>query len=121
MYSYPLKFEFPMISLGRQVDVRNGDGRFIMRASDPFISFKDAMSYVDGGGREVFRAEGDSSFRLMFQFASMSSEWNIVTADGKPLAHGRVQGCECEHHLVGSRDAKQWARGYWRRAWKCSG
>lgn len=87
MYSYPLKFEFPMISLGRQVDVRNGDGKFIMRASDPFISFKDAMSYVDGGGRQVFRAEGDSSFRFMFQFASMSTEWNIVTAEGKPLAH----------------------------------
>lgn len=87
MYTYPLKMEFPMISIGRQVDVRNGDGKFIMRASDPFISFKDAMSYVDGSGKEVYRAEGDTSFRFMFQFASMSSTWNIVTADGKPVAH----------------------------------
>ena len=76
-----------MVSIGRQVDVRNGDGKFIMRASDPFISFKDSMSYIDGGGREVYRAEGDSSFRFMFQFASMSTEWNIVTADGKPVAY----------------------------------
>ena len=28
-----------MIGVGRQVDVRNGDGKFIMRAADPFISF----------------------------------------------------------------------------------
>jgi hypothetical protein len=87
MYSYPIKFEFPMISLGRHVDVRNGDGRFIMRASDPYISFKDSISYIDGGGREVYRAEGDTAFRFMFQFASMSSAWNIITADGKPVAH----------------------------------
>lgn len=87
MYSYPIKFEFPMISVGRQVDVKNGDGRFIMRASDPFISFKDSMSYIDGSGKEVYRAEGDTSFRMMFQFASMSTEWNIVTADGKPVAY----------------------------------
>ncbi|MFN8399678.1 MAG: hypothetical protein U0X74_06675 [Anaerolineales bacterium] len=87
MYTYPIKFEFPMISLGRQVDVKNGDGKFIMRASDPFISFKDSMSYVDGSGKEVYRAEGDSSFRFMFQFASMSTEWNVVTSDGKPVAY----------------------------------
>ncbi len=76
-----------MLSLGRQVDVKNGDGKFIMRASDPFISFKDSMSYIDGSGKEVYRAEGDTSFRFMFQFASMSSDWNIVTADGKPVAY----------------------------------
>lgn len=87
MYAYPIKFEFPMISLGRQVDVRNGDGKFIMRASDPFISFKDSMSFIDGGSREVFRAVGDTSFRMMFQFASMSTAWSIVTSDGRPLAH----------------------------------
>ena len=87
VYTYPIKFEFPMISIGRQVDVKNGDGKFIMRASDPFISFKDSMSYVDGSGKEVYRAEGDTSFRMAFQFASMSTEWNIVTADGKPVAH----------------------------------
>lgn len=87
VYTYPIKFEFPMISISRQVDVRNGDGKFIMRASDPFISFKDSMSFIDGSGKEVYRAEGDASFRMAFQFASMSSEWNIVTADGKPVAH----------------------------------
>lgn len=87
MYTYPIKFEFPIISLGRQVNVLNGDGKFIMRASDPFISFKDAMPYTDGSGREVYRAEGDTSFRMMFQFASMSTTWTIATPDGKPLAH----------------------------------
>ena len=87
MYSYPIKFEFPMISIGRQVDVKNGDGKFIMRASDPFISFKDSMSFVDGGGKQVYRAEGDTAFRFLFQIASMSTEWSIVTADGQPLAH----------------------------------
>lgn len=86
MYTYPLKFEFPMINIGRQVDVKNGDGKFIMRASDPFISFKDSISYIDGKSKEVYRAEGDTSFRFLFQFASMSSDWNIVTADGKPVA-----------------------------------
>ena len=87
MYTYPIKFEFPLINIGRQVDVKNGDGKFIMRASDPFISFKDFMSFIDGSGRQVYRAEGDTSFRFMFQFASMSSEWNIVTADGRPVAY----------------------------------
>ena len=87
MYTYPIKFEFPIISLGRQVNVLNGDGKFIMRASDPFISFKDAMPYTDGSGKEVIRAEGDTSFRMLFQFASMSTTWSIVTTDGSPLAH----------------------------------
>lgn len=87
MYTYPIKFEFPVISLGRQVNVLNGDGKFIMRATDPFISFKDAMPYTDSSGKEVYRAEGDTSFRMLFQFASMSTTWSIVTADGKPLAH----------------------------------
>lgn len=87
MYTYPIKFEFPMISMGRQVDVKNGDGKFIMHASDPFISFKDSMNIIDGSGKEVFRAEGDTSFRMMFQFASMSSAWTIVTSDGKPVAY----------------------------------
>lgn len=87
MYSYPIKLEFPMISIGRQVDVRNGDGKFIMRASDPFISFKDSMSFINGGSKEVYRAEGDTSFRMMFQLASMSTTWSIVTPDGRPLAH----------------------------------
>jgi hypothetical protein len=87
MYTYPIKFEFPLINIGRQVDVKNGDGKFIMRASDPFISFKDSISYIDGSSRQVYRAEGDTSFRFMFQFASMSSTWNIVTSDGKPVAH----------------------------------
>lgn len=85
MYSYPIKFEFPMISLGRQVDVRNGDGKFIMRASSPFLSFKDTISYIDGSGKRVFHADG-SDFRLLFEFTSMSSRWSIVTEDGKPVA-----------------------------------
>ena len=42
-----------MLSLGRQVDAKKGDGKFIMRASGPFISFKDSMSYIDGSGKEV--------------------------------------------------------------------
>jgi len=85
VYTYPLKFDFPMISIGRQVNVRNGDGKFIMRVSDPLISFKDSMSFTDGGGKVVYRADGDTSFRFMFQFASMSTVWNIVTPDGKLL------------------------------------
>jgi hypothetical protein len=87
MYTYPIKLDFPMISIGRQVDVRNGDGKFIMRAADPFISFKDVISYIDGSGKEVYRAEGDMSFRMMFSFASMSGDWSIVTADGRPVAY----------------------------------
>ncbi len=86
MYTYPIKLEFPFISIGRQVDVRNGDGRFIMRASDPAISFKDSMKVVDGNGKEVFQFNGDSSFRFLFQFASMSTEWNVQTPDGQLLA-----------------------------------
>ncbi|MFZ5880296.1 MAG: hypothetical protein ACOY0R_13070 [Chloroflexota bacterium] len=57
MYTCPLKFEFPVISLERQVNVLNGEGRFILRATDPVISFKDAMPYVDGGGKQVCCAE----------------------------------------------------------------
>ncbi|MCE9645881.1 MAG: hypothetical protein K8S20_07765 [Chloroflexi bacterium] len=86
MYSYPLKFEFPMISLGRQVDVKNGDGGFIMRVTDPFISFKDSMTAINGKGTAVYQINGDSSFRFLFQFASMSTDWTIQTMDGKPLA-----------------------------------
>jgi len=85
MYTYPIKLEFPMVSLGRQVDVRNGDGKFIMRAADPFISFKDSMSIVDGSGKAVYQVNGDSSFRMAFQFASTSTRWNVVTPDGKPV------------------------------------
>jgi len=85
MYIYPIKFEFPMVSIGRQVDVKNGDGKFIMRASDPFISFKDSMSVTDGSGKSVYRVDGDTSFRFMFQMASMSTVWNIVTPDGAPV------------------------------------
>lgn len=87
MYTYPIRFEFPMVSIGRQVDVKNGDGKFIMRASDPFIAFKDSMTIVDGSGKTVFQVNGDSSFRFMFQFASMSTEWAIVTPDGRPVAY----------------------------------
>ena len=83
MYTYPIKFEFPMISIGRQVDVRNGDGKFIMRASGPFVSFKDSMSIVDGSGKPVYQVNGDSSFRMMFEFASTSTRWDVVTPDGK--------------------------------------
>ncbi len=83
MYTYPIKFEFPMISIGRQVDVKNGDGKFIMRASDPVVSFKDSMSITDGRGQTVYRANGDSSFRMLFEFASTSTRWDIVAADGK--------------------------------------
>jgi len=72
-----------MISIGRQVDVKNGDGKFIMRASDPVISFKDSMSIVDGRGKTVYQVNGDSSFRMMFEFASTSTIWDIVTPDGK--------------------------------------
>ena len=85
MYSYPIKLEFPMISIGRQVDVRNGDGKFIMRATDPFISFKDSMSITDGHGKVVYQANGDTSFRMLFQFASTSSRWDILTPDGKQV------------------------------------
>lgn len=86
MYTYPIKFEFPMISIGRQVNVLNGDGKFIMSAKDPFISFKDSMSVVDGRGNQVFQFNGDSNFRFLFQFASVSTEWNIRTSDGKQMA-----------------------------------
>jgi len=86
MYSYPLKFEFPLISLGRSMDVQNGDGRFIMRVNDPFISMKDVISFIDGGGREVYQAKGDTSFRFLFRLFSFSFDWMIVTPDGKPVA-----------------------------------
>ena len=89
MYSYPIKLEFPMISIGRQVDVRNGDGKFIMRATDPFFSFKDSMNVTNGNGTSVYQINGDTSFRFMFQFASMSTVWNIQTPDGKPVASVR--------------------------------
>jgi len=89
MYSYPLKLEFPFISLGRQVDVKNGDGGFIMRVTDPFISFKDAMTVVNGKGTAAYQINGDTSFRFLFQFASMSTDWTIQTADGKPVAFVR--------------------------------
>jgi len=72
-----------MISIGRQVDVKNGDGKFIMRASDPIVSFKDSMNITDSRGQTVYRANGDSSFRMMFEFASTSTRWDIVTPDGK--------------------------------------
>jgi hypothetical protein len=85
MYTYPIKFEFPMISIGRQVDVKNGDGKFIMRATDPFISFKDSMNVTAGNGSLVYRFNGDTSFRFLFQFASMSTVWNIQTPDGKAV------------------------------------
>jgi hypothetical protein len=86
MYTYPIKFEFPMISLGRQVDVRNGDGKFIMRASDPFVSFKDEITVTSGSGATVYQFKGDTSFRFIFQFASMSTDWTIQTPDGNPVA-----------------------------------
>lgn len=85
MYTYPIKFEFPMVSIGRQVDVNNGDGKFIMRATDPFISFKDGMNITDGSGKTVYLVNGDSSFRMLFQMASTSTRWNIVTPDGRPV------------------------------------
>lgn len=87
MYTYPLKFEFPMISIGRQVDVTNGDGRFIMRAIDPFFSFKDSIQIIDGSGNEVMRANGDTSFRFMFRLFSFSFDWSITTPDEKLIAH----------------------------------
>ncbi|MFN8411466.1 MAG: hypothetical protein U0Z26_03670 [Anaerolineales bacterium] len=83
MYSYPIKFEFPLISIGRQVDVKNGDGKFIMRANDPLLSFKDVMTFIDGSSRTVFKAVGDSSFRMLFRFASTTTRWDIVTPDDK--------------------------------------
>jgi hypothetical protein len=86
MYSYPIKFEFPMVGIGRQVDVRNGDGKFIMRAADPFMSFKDEITVTNGSGASVYRIKGDTSFRFLFQFASMSTDWTIQTPDGKPVA-----------------------------------
>jgi len=89
MYTYPLKLEFPLISLGRQVDVKNGDGGFIMRVTDPFISFKDVMTVVNGTGTTAYQIKGDSSFRFLFQFASMSTDWTIQTADGSPVAFVR--------------------------------
>ena len=89
MYSYPLKLEFPFISVGRQVDVTNGDGKFIMRVSDPFFSFKDAMTVINGRGEVAYQINGDSSFRFMFQFASTSTDWNIQTLDGRMLASVR--------------------------------
>lgn len=89
MYTYPIKLEFPLISIGRQVDVKNGDGKFIMRATDPMISFKDRMSVTDGNSREVYQFNGDTSFRFLFQFASMSTVWNIQTPAGVPIASVR--------------------------------
>ena len=86
MYNYPLKFEFPLISLGRQMDVKNGDGGFIMRISDPFVAFKDEMSIINGKGNMVMKVKGDTSFRMMFQFASMSTSWNIVDSSDKTIA-----------------------------------
>ena len=86
MYTYPIKFEFPMISIGRQVDVRNGDGKFIMRAADPFISFKDEINITNGGGASVYQIKGDTGFRFLFQFASMSTDWTIQTPDRRPVA-----------------------------------
>jgi hypothetical protein len=86
MYTYPLKLEFPFISLGRQVDVRNGDGKFIMRANDPFIAFKDSISIIDGKGNEVYRANGDTSFRFIFRIFSFSFDWLITTPDERPVA-----------------------------------
>ncbi|HMU93832.1 MAG TPA: hypothetical protein PLD33_14815 [Anaerolineales bacterium] len=86
MYNYPLKFEFPMISLGRQMDVKNGDGGFIMRVSDPYISFKDEMTVINGKGAAVMKAKGDSSFRFLFQFASTSTSWNIVDGSDRTIA-----------------------------------
>jgi hypothetical protein len=89
MYTYPIKLEFPLISIGRQVDVRNGDGKFIMRAKDPMITFKDRMVVTNGGGSEVYHFNGDTSFRFLFQFASMSTVWNIQTPQGKQIASVR--------------------------------
>lgn len=89
MYTYPIKLEFPMISIGRQVDVRNGDSKFIMRATDPFISFKDSISVTAGNGNIAYQINGDTSFRFLFQFASMSTVWNIQSADGNPVASVR--------------------------------
>jgi hypothetical protein len=86
MYSYPIKFEFPLISLGRQVDVRNGDGRFIMRAIDPYIAVKDAINIIDGSGNEVFQVKGDTPFRFFFRIFSMSWNWTITTPDERPVA-----------------------------------
>jgi hypothetical protein len=75
-----------MIGVGRQVDVRNGDGKFIMRAVDPFVSFKDEINVTNGAGASVYKFKGDSSFRFLFQFASMSTDWTIQTPDGQPVA-----------------------------------
>jgi hypothetical protein len=75
-----------MIGMGRQVDVRNGDGKFIMRAVDPFVSFKDEINVTNGAGASVYKFKGDSSFRFLFQFASMSTDWTIQTPDGQPVA-----------------------------------
>ncbi len=86
MYSYPLKFEFPMFSIGRQVSVTDANGHFIMRMEDPFFSFKDAMTIVDGTGKVFYNVNGDSSFRFMFQLASTSTLWNVQTADGRQVA-----------------------------------
>jgi len=75
-----------MISIGRQVDVKNGDGKFIMRAADPFIAFKDEIKVTSGSGTTVYQFKGDTSFRFLFQFASMSTDWTIRTPDGRPVA-----------------------------------
>jgi hypothetical protein len=86
VYTYPLKLEFPVVSIGRHVDVKNGDGRFIMRAKDPFIAVKDLVSVEDGNGKPVFEFSGDG-LRLLFHFGSMSSHWDIRTPDGNPLVY----------------------------------
>lgn len=85
MYIYPIKFEFPIVSINREVNVRNGDGKFIMRAIDPLASFKDSMTIINGAGKTVFQVNGDSSFRMLFRFASTSTQWSVVTPDGKPV------------------------------------
>ncbi len=74
-----------MVSIGRQVDVKNGDGKFIMRASDKLISFKDTMSIMDGRSQTVYNAVGNSSMRMLFEFTSSSTSWSIFTPDGKEI------------------------------------
>lgn len=86
MYTYPLKFEFPLISLGRQVNVTDAGGRFIMRVTDPFFTFKDALIATDASGNVVYNINGDTSFRFMFQLASMSTVWNVQAPNGEQLA-----------------------------------
>jgi hypothetical protein len=74
-----------MISIGRHLTLTDASGNFLMRVNDPFFSFKDSMSVTDASGNTLYNFNGDTSFRFMFQIASMSTSWNLQTVDGRQI------------------------------------